>query len=319
MKKITIAEPCHENWADFTPTQRGAFCGTCQINVIDFSQKSNQEIKTILNLNAGKKMCGKFKTTQLDSFNSEYHHWQNQNNSTFQSKFIFALVLGFGLTLFSCTSQIEQDVIGKIQTQIVNIDTNKQVSLIETVDTTSLIETAAPITAPTLIKIPEIMGDICVESYQEEDLLGEMVIEEIPITTKGEIAINDTTPLPKPLEQKYQPMIMGKFVMPKHNVIENNESKTQQTEIVLADQFEASAYPNPTKGIVKLDLNSLTRNNYHIYITDNNGKVIKSIFENQLETIKESFSIDLSDQANGLYFIVIKTKTESSSIKIFKI
>ena len=42
---LEIKEPCHENWNEFTPTQKGAFCDKCQIDVIDFSQKSNQELK----------------------------------------------------------------------------------------------------------------------------------------------------------------------------------------------------------------------------------------------------------------------------------
>ena len=85
MKKITIAEPCHEKWNDFTPTQRGAFCGKCQINVIDFSTKTNDEIKDVLVQNSGKHMCGRFAKNQLDDFNSDYHLWRNQSQNTFQS------------------------------------------------------------------------------------------------------------------------------------------------------------------------------------------------------------------------------------------
>ena len=115
MKKIKIAESCHEDWSEFTPTQKGAFCGKCAIDVIDFSEKSNSEIKSILEENQGKHMCGRFGKIQLVDFNLDYSIWQDQQKSTFQSKFLYALVLAFGLSLFSCSGSHEQHIAGEIE------------------------------------------------------------------------------------------------------------------------------------------------------------------------------------------------------------
>lgn len=109
MEKIKIIEPCHEKWSEFTPTQQGAFCKKCAIDVIDFSSKSNDEIKAILVSNT--KMCGRFTKTQLNDYNSDYTVWQNQSTSTFQSKFVFSLLLVFGLTLFSCTDTSKDSMV----------------------------------------------------------------------------------------------------------------------------------------------------------------------------------------------------------------
>jgi hypothetical protein len=34
---ISINEPCHEDWATMTETQKGAFCQKCALEVIDFT------------------------------------------------------------------------------------------------------------------------------------------------------------------------------------------------------------------------------------------------------------------------------------------
>jgi len=107
MKAISIDKPCSENWAAMTPSQQGAFCGKCQIDVVDFSNKTPLEVKLILQENVGKHMCGRFKKTQLDDINLEYTNWETQSLKTFQSKFVYALVVVFGMTLFSCNGPDE--------------------------------------------------------------------------------------------------------------------------------------------------------------------------------------------------------------------
>lgn len=67
MKKsiiISIPEPCHENWAAMTPTEKGKFCGVCTKEVIDFTTTSDEEI--VKKVTGGTKICGRFKKSQLD-------------------------------------------------------------------------------------------------------------------------------------------------------------------------------------------------------------------------------------------------------------
>ncbi|MEP7095663.1 MAG: hypothetical protein ABI793_16490, partial [Flavobacterium sp.] len=61
--KISIPEPCHENWLEMTPTEKGRFCGNCQKNVIDFTKSSDREI--LLAYNKTENICGQFKVSQL--------------------------------------------------------------------------------------------------------------------------------------------------------------------------------------------------------------------------------------------------------------
>lgn len=62
--KISIPEPCHENWIEMSPTEKGRFCSSCQKYVIDFTKSSDREISKIFNNN--KNICGRFLDSQLD-------------------------------------------------------------------------------------------------------------------------------------------------------------------------------------------------------------------------------------------------------------
>lgn len=67
MKKsitIRIPEPCHEDWAKMTTTEKGKFCGVCTKEVIDFTSKTDEELVKILSKN--KNACGRLKKSQLN-------------------------------------------------------------------------------------------------------------------------------------------------------------------------------------------------------------------------------------------------------------
>lgn len=61
--RISIPKPCHEQWDDMTATDRGAFCQSCQTEVIDFSTMTDREVVEYLSKN--KTGCGRFRNDQL--------------------------------------------------------------------------------------------------------------------------------------------------------------------------------------------------------------------------------------------------------------
>ena len=61
---ITIPEPCHENWQNMTPTAKGKFCGSCEKEVLDFSNDSMVSLSKALD--SGSKLCGRFRPDQLN-------------------------------------------------------------------------------------------------------------------------------------------------------------------------------------------------------------------------------------------------------------
>ena len=61
---IRIPKPCTVGWENMDATQRGAFCHSCQTEVLDFSAMTDREV--IEYLSGHKVGCGRFSKDQLD-------------------------------------------------------------------------------------------------------------------------------------------------------------------------------------------------------------------------------------------------------------
>ena len=62
--KVTIPKPCHENWANMTPEEKGRFCQVCSKSVRDFTAATDLEIMADLTENPN--ICASFRPDQLD-------------------------------------------------------------------------------------------------------------------------------------------------------------------------------------------------------------------------------------------------------------
>lgn len=74
--QLNIDNPCHEQWESFTPTATGGFCGSCQKNVIDFSEMSESQLVAFFRdrMNSSQNLCGRFKEDQLKK-NYDIKEW----------------------------------------------------------------------------------------------------------------------------------------------------------------------------------------------------------------------------------------------------
>ena len=115
--KISIPEPCSEDWSKMTPTEQGAFCQKCALEVTDFTDKSSLEIKSILTdkIQSKQRVCGHIENRQLIEFNSEFIPWTSDRES-FRAIWMFSLVAVFGMTLFSCQSTFSKEIVEKMNT-----------------------------------------------------------------------------------------------------------------------------------------------------------------------------------------------------------
>jgi hypothetical protein len=64
--QLSIPKPCHENWDNMTPVQQGKFCGSCQKQVVDFSNMSDRQVAEFFKKPSTGSVCGRFMTEQLD-------------------------------------------------------------------------------------------------------------------------------------------------------------------------------------------------------------------------------------------------------------
>lgn len=63
-QKPSLAFVCKEDWNAMSACEKGRFCGSCQKTVVDFTKKSDTEIREML-LNRKGKVCGRFYAKQL--------------------------------------------------------------------------------------------------------------------------------------------------------------------------------------------------------------------------------------------------------------
>lgn len=66
--KISIPQPCHENWTAMTKNEKGRLCESCNKTVVDFSHFSDEDVlKYFLELkkNSNQSICGYIKNKHL--------------------------------------------------------------------------------------------------------------------------------------------------------------------------------------------------------------------------------------------------------------
>ena len=63
--QLVIPEPCHENWKEMTPVDKGRYCLACQKSVIDFTKMSDREIAQFFKKPSTGSVCGRFLDDQL--------------------------------------------------------------------------------------------------------------------------------------------------------------------------------------------------------------------------------------------------------------
>ncbi len=69
--KLEIESPCHENFKQFKPTNKGGFCDSCHKEVIDFTNTPKKDIIAYFSCNTNINTCGRFNKHQLKAVVNE--------------------------------------------------------------------------------------------------------------------------------------------------------------------------------------------------------------------------------------------------------
>lgn len=101
IKKITIPQPCHEDWAKMTAVEKGRHCNACEKTVIDFQNMTNEQVIDYFLQAKNKKTCGNFSSKQLDFIN---HQLKGQSHSYHSRSFLKPVLAVALLSTASCHS-----------------------------------------------------------------------------------------------------------------------------------------------------------------------------------------------------------------------
>ncbi len=125
--RITIPEPCTENWDKMIPNKEGRFCLSCSKTVIDFTSMLPEEIQHFFVQNKNEKVCGRFKKSQLDFITIQIPSHVLHIQTHYKKMFLLALFITMGTTLFSCADKDgNKKKIDKIE--VVESNKSKQVN-----------------------------------------------------------------------------------------------------------------------------------------------------------------------------------------------
>lgn len=103
--KISIPEPCHENWDEMTPKDNGRFCINCSKTVVDFTSMIPEEVQHFFIQNQNNQICGRFRKSQLETITIQIPSQVLYAQTNYYKIFLLALFVAMGTTLFSCQSK----------------------------------------------------------------------------------------------------------------------------------------------------------------------------------------------------------------------
>lgn len=215
---LKIPVPCHQNWGDMTPENKGRFCGSCQKIVVDFTQMSDEQVKHYLLDNRNKNTCGRFLASQIGRPLENQtirinEHWYRQLSVSKQ--IFYAVALFFVLGVSSCDfSENTTGSAGSSKTD--SVTTIKQMEVNDAISETDTV----PPPKANIINHPGpiLTGDVVItEPAPVRELQGAPIWQEEPIidTTKG-IVGKIAAPLQPEIDsiKAPEPMIMGGIAAP---------------------------------------------------------------------------------------------------------
>jgi hypothetical protein len=302
MKAIRIDDPCHEDWNKMNPTQQGAFCGKCEIDVIDFSRLSMPEVKSVLKDNAGKHLCGRFENKQLAELNNDFAAWQQNQPKAFQSRFVYALLLVFGLTLFSCS---EED--GKQLAQLSSIEMQAALAEPENKIVNELFFHMDAVIANEMIRfMPHYEMALTHGMVMNHDVLEEVEYAVTENHTLGQMVAGGMS---------YDHVYMNYL-----DATADSTESTLPTEIVtIYNPFETNVYPNPTADFSNLSIYVHEPAQFTIEMYSMTGQKVAEIYNGELQEGRHQFEIEMLEYPTGTYLVKVWSDKQDETLKILKI
>jgi hypothetical protein len=313
MKSIDIPKPCSEDWNEMSPTEKGAFCQKCAIDVYDFTNKSGDEIRDILTLNIGSRVCGRIQPKQLDELNDDFHAWQLSNKQSFNRAWILSLIVVFGLTLFSCEED-EEPVVKEIQ--------KTASAFLDSFPEHSVIDEAIELNQKNEIEKTEIK-----DSFNSDTLELTVDLEDISVVAEvspydeytvgivDQVEAEDLEEVPIRGAIEYSTVMLGAMVM-----VEPLGEDVVSTEIGSCEpKLSGIVYPNPAQNQTTLKVEMPQFGTAEILLFSMTGEQLRTIHSGRMQEGENEFPMDVSNLDVGTYLVVIISEGKKETVKFSKI
>jgi len=279
-----IKKPCSENWATMTPTEKGAFCSACALEVRDFSQMPLEEVVDTLKSEMGKRVCGRLSTTQEKLLRNTRIQLPSRSRRMRQIS-LLAFIAVFGMTLFSCSNPIEENFIRGIQ----------HLSL-------QIVEKASP---PDSV-VNQGMDSLSLEfihNYNEHEFIMGDIAQEYYLV-----------PLPPPVEEPEVEEVTELIDRMSYSEYEHVKGRVE-----IVEDISVLAFPNPTAGELTIRIDLPEGEKLTVEVFDQQGAVRQSVFSGRLAKGSSDLKADLSDLPAGVYLIRVVSKKFKDTQRVIKI
>lgn len=203
--KITIPEPCHENWDEMTPKDNGRFCMSCSKTVVDFSSMLPEEIQHFFIQNKNDKICGRFRKSQLGTITIQIPSKVLYTQSNYYKMFLLALFIAMGTTLFSCQNKDgKKQKIEKVEV-VKDSDANSPIVVGEpAIDENSTNQAVVPPPPPPKIDQVKFVKPVDDSKSKSDKTNGKKNASvEKPIYVSGEVVSETNAEFPGGIDQFY--------------------------------------------------------------------------------------------------------------------
>lgn len=294
MKALDFSFRCDENWEQMQPSSTGRHCQACDKIVIDFTKMTTEQIQQTLIQHKDNDLCGRMKNSQIEQINRDYDLWLAQRQRNPQLLFFTALILSFGLSLFSCSNQSETHQLLQAQkiAKEIQIKTDED-------------------------SVPKKPHSVRADKIEKIEVAPEIDIEPTIATIEQDTVVLDNVVIYEDVE--YESFTMGLIVhtVPKDAYISTETAYDDQGREI-PKVFEAKAFPNPTANTCTLEIKLPTTENSVIRVFDMSGRFITMLHEGELKRGIHEFSLDLREQPSGMYLIQFSSKSTQETIRVIK-
>lgn len=289
---ITIPEPCHENWENMLPDEKGRFCLSCSKSVHDFTGKTDLEIHRILMTHKGQKVCGRFSKSQLNRpLNIRINLADLPKNISTTRSFAIAVFLVFGSLLISCTDSFGQKMgeVEVVRPNKTNTNTQTPATQKKTLPPDSLRINEEPIKGDVKWEVP-VMGKM---EYVEPDSL-----EKIPDSTE--------------VVPHIDPPYMGgvRYVVDPTEILKDSSVVLNEPDIttipLVEDENDFLIYPNPGRGEFRFTYSLKRPADIRLEIYNEKGQIVKLLVDvKQQYAGQYTIPASLEDLSPGVYFAIL--------------
>jgi hypothetical protein len=183
--RITLPEPCKEDWNEMSPIQQGRHCSVCEKDLVDFTHMSDNSLIDFLSKKKDEKTCGRFHSSQLDRviLSSE----QRDSGFLLRASAVLAMVGGSFMAAGqeSDTSKVQQEGVTVTKEDVMNIERGNNEHIGVVIGSYSQVDTAVNKQDALIKKEYVIEGKVTDEKGEELAFVNVIVYDKGKIVTGG--------------------------------------------------------------------------------------------------------------------------------------